>query len=308
MTKSIAAGIPIAKQGIPFAVSAATIWEAHRAKKALPMRLPISSTLRNPQKQRSLPRHKKMHTAARVSVSQRPPPTQKIYPLAGRWNIVQFNSSCNPASGCLPGENYPTSRPSSKIPKAFKHSLRLDGQAGGLSHLLGHGEAAGLGAHAAHADHHRLHAQWDRGGHGEVDLRDAGQADRRSGEGNRGRDTAHGDGDGQLRARQVGRGGAGGRTRSGDQERGGIAVAGDEGDRGLALPGGGRWRERTIGSGEQAGGGGRRSEGEARDLAVVVDTQNRQADSGLIGNLHVDLSGRHVVERGADTRSAERRV
>src|ERR1035437_5547731 len=133
MTKSIAPGIPIAKQGIPFAGASAKIWEAHRTQKALPMRLQISSTLPNPQKQRTLPRHKKMHTAARVSVTNKPPPTQKIYTLAGRWNIVQVNSSCNPASSCLLGENYPTSRPSSKIPKAFKHSLRLDGQAGGLS-------------------------------------------------------------------------------------------------------------------------------------------------------------------------------
>src|ERR1019366_7132238 len=206
MTKSIAPGIPIAKQDIPFAAAAAKIWEAHRAQKSLPMPLPISSTLPNPQKQKSLPRHKKMHTAARVSVSERLPPTQKIYTLAGRWNIVQVNSSCNPASSCLLGENYPTSRPSSKIPKAFKHSLRLDGQAGGLSHLLGHGEAAGLGAHAAHADYHRLHAQGGGGGDSEVDLRDAGPADRRSGEGNRGCHAAHGDGDGQLRARQFGRG------------------------------------------------------------------------------------------------------
>ena len=184
MTKSIAPGILIAQQGIPFAGAAATIWEAHRAQKALPMPLPISSTLPNPQKQKSLPRHKKMHTAARVSVTNKPPPAQKIYPFAARSNLIPVNGSCNPASSCLLGENYPTSRPSSKIPKAFKHSLRLDGQARGLSHLLGHGEAAGLGAHAAHADYHRLHAQGGGGGDSEVDLRDAGQADRRSGEGN----------------------------------------------------------------------------------------------------------------------------
>src|SRR5450759_656668 len=165
--------------------------------------------------------------------------------------------------------------------------------------LLGHGEAAGLGADAAYADYHRLHAQGGGGGDGEVDLRDADQAGRSSLEGNGGRHATHGDGDGQLRARQFGGRGTGGRARAGDQERGGVAIAGDEGDRGLALPGGGG-DEEAIGCGEQAGGGGRHGEGEARDLAVVVYSQNRQADSVLIGNLHVELSGRHVVERGAD--------
>src|ERR1035437_5901046 len=105
MFKFIAPGIPIAQQGIPFAGASAKIWEAHRAQKSLPMPLPISSTLPNPQKQRTLPRHKKMHTAARVSVTNKPPPTQKIYTLAGRWNIVQVNSSCNPAASCLLGES-----------------------------------------------------------------------------------------------------------------------------------------------------------------------------------------------------------
>jgi len=77
MTKSIAPGIPIAQRGIPFAAAAAKIWEAHRAQKALQMRLPISSTLPNPQKQKNLPRHKKMHTAARVSVTNKPPLRKK---------------------------------------------------------------------------------------------------------------------------------------------------------------------------------------------------------------------------------------
>jgi hypothetical protein len=41
------------------------------------MRLQISSMLPKPQKQRGLPRHQKMHTDARASVSQRLPAVQK---------------------------------------------------------------------------------------------------------------------------------------------------------------------------------------------------------------------------------------
>src|ERR1019366_4045722 len=103
-----------------------------------------------------------------------------------------------------------------------------------------------------------------------------------------------------LRARQFGGGGARGRAGAGNQERGGVAIAGGVGGRGLALPGGGRWSEGAIGGGEPAGGRGRDLEGEARHLPVVVHAQNRQAASGLIGNLHVDLAGGHVIERGAD--------
>jgi len=54
MDESTAPAIAIAQPGIPFAVAAAPIRETHRAQKALPMRLPISSTLRNPQKQNPL--------------------------------------------------------------------------------------------------------------------------------------------------------------------------------------------------------------------------------------------------------------
>src|ERR1039457_4964789 len=166
--------------------------------------------------------------------------------------------------------------------------------------LLGHRETAGLGFDAADRNYHWLHAQGGGGGDGEIDLRDAHQADGNSGEGNGGGQATHGDGDGQLRAWQFGGGGARGRARAGNQERGGVAIAGDVGGRGLALPGGGRWSERSIGGGEQAGGRGRHREGEARHLPVVVHAQYRQAASGLIGNLHVDLSGGHVTERGAD--------
>jgi hypothetical protein len=70
MSKSTAPLIPGAQQGIPFAASSAPIREAHRAQKALPVRLPISSTLRNPQKQRSLQRHELMHTDTRICASQ----------------------------------------------------------------------------------------------------------------------------------------------------------------------------------------------------------------------------------------------
>jgi hypothetical protein len=59
----------IAPLSIPFA-AAATIGETRRAKEALPMRLPISSTLRNPRQQKSLQRHEIMFPTARAHVSQ----------------------------------------------------------------------------------------------------------------------------------------------------------------------------------------------------------------------------------------------
>ena len=60
MSKSIAPFIPIVRQAVPFATASLTIGETHRPQKALPMRLPISSALPNPPKQRSLQRHEKM--------------------------------------------------------------------------------------------------------------------------------------------------------------------------------------------------------------------------------------------------------
>ena len=70
MSKPIAPQIPGAQQRIPFAAASATIREAHRAKNALSMRLPISRTLRNPQKQNSLQRHEFMNTDTRICGSQ----------------------------------------------------------------------------------------------------------------------------------------------------------------------------------------------------------------------------------------------
>ena len=76
--------------------------ETHRAKKALPMRLPISSMLPKPQKQRGLPRHQKMHTDARASVSQRLPAVQKKSTLLPQSRIsctlmglvILFRAAC----------------------------------------------------------------------------------------------------------------------------------------------------------------------------------------------------------------------
>jgi hypothetical protein len=105
ISKSIAPGIPLTQQGIPFAAAPATIGETHRAKTALPMRLQISSMLPKPPKQSGLPRHQKMHTDARASVSQRLPAVQKqIYTFAAKSNIMHANGPCNPISSCLRGE------------------------------------------------------------------------------------------------------------------------------------------------------------------------------------------------------------
>jgi hypothetical protein len=114
MPKSIAAIIPsaiipIAQWGIPFAAAAAPIREAHRAKKALPVRLPISGTLRNPQKERRLPRHELMHTDTRICASQSLPPVQKLRTFAAGSNIIQVNGPGNSGSSCLgtpPGPPY----------------------------------------------------------------------------------------------------------------------------------------------------------------------------------------------------------
>lgn len=82
MSKSIASLIRIARQGIPFAGASARIGETHRethrAKKALPMRLPIPTTLRNPQKQRNLERQKKC-TQPRASTSVSPPCAKNLH-------------------------------------------------------------------------------------------------------------------------------------------------------------------------------------------------------------------------------------
>ena len=102
MSKSIAPGIPLTQQGIPFAAAPATIGETPRAKTALPMRLQISSMLPKPQKQRGLPRHQKMHTDARASVSQRLPAVQKKSTLLPQSRIsctlmglvILFRAAC----------------------------------------------------------------------------------------------------------------------------------------------------------------------------------------------------------------------
>lgn len=104
MSKSTAPGIPNAQQSIPFAAAAASIREAHRAKKALLVRLPISSMLRNLQKQRNLQRHKNLHTDTRICASQSLPTAQKLYTFAARSNIIPVYGSCNPSSNCLLSE------------------------------------------------------------------------------------------------------------------------------------------------------------------------------------------------------------
>ena len=111
MTKSISRLVPIVRQGIPFAAAAPTIREAHRPKKALPVRLPILSMLPKPQKQRSLQRHKFTRTYPRVCASQPCPSAQKIITLA----MAGVHSD---------GSALPTHRPSSKIPNAFQHLRR----------------------------------------------------------------------------------------------------------------------------------------------------------------------------------------
>src|ERR1019366_8517544 len=105
---------------------------------------------------------------------------------------------------------------------------------------------------------------------------------------------------GELRARQFGDCRTRGRARAGNQKRRGIAVAGNVGHRRLTLLSGGRGDQRTIGRGEQAGRRLRYHKRKTGDLPVVVHAQNRRADSGLVGNLHVDLSRRDVVDGGAD--------
>ena len=70
MSRSISPEHLIVWQGIPFTAAFAAIRETHGAKKTLPMRLPIPGALRNPQKQRNLQRHKKMHTDWRLGVTR----------------------------------------------------------------------------------------------------------------------------------------------------------------------------------------------------------------------------------------------
>jgi oxygen-independent coproporphyrinogen-3 oxidase len=102
MAKSLAAIIPITQPINPFTAASPPIRETHRAQKALPVRLPISSMLRNPQKQKTLRRHKNMHTDTRICASQSLPTVQKIYTFTAKLNIIRVNVPRNP--GGLPDE------------------------------------------------------------------------------------------------------------------------------------------------------------------------------------------------------------
>jgi hypothetical protein len=146
--------------------------------------------------------------------------------------------------------------PSATSEKALprENSLRSDAEDGALPPLLCHREAAALCLDAPHRDHHRLHAHRDRGGDDEIQLRDAHQAGRNPDEGNGRRHAAYRHRDGQLWARQFRSRRSARRARAGDQKRRGVAVAGNVGDRGLALFSSGRGHQRTVRRGEQAGG------------------------------------------------------
>src|ERR1035441_7751609 len=132
----------------------------------------------------------------------------------------------------------------------------------------------------------------DQGG-GDTVEQDGARAGRNAADGNRGR--LHGDG-------QQRDGGPGGRGRAGGHGRRNGAHPGKVQSQHAAA------RHRCSGHDgsahirEQAGrGGGDRQRG-GGDAAVVVDSYDaRLIHRRLVGNLHVELCGRDVVERGVDT-------
>ena len=101
---------------------------------------------------------------------------------------------------------------------------------------------------------------------------------------------------GQLRGGGAGRGGRAG----GNGRRDGARTGQVQSHNAAARHRGGR-HDGPVRVGEQAGRGGSDGERGGCRAAVVVDGQSdRLIDRRLVGNLHVQLPGRDVVERGVD--------